>query len=213
MSTRLLSRLPSLTARRTPFSTRFFSSSPPASVSPQPPVRAQVISSPIESLRHHDDAVVVPGGWLLKDAQKLKNKVVLITGSGDLDGFGGKLALEAAHYGAKVVVSHSSEQGVAAVVEEIMKRGGYVVFLFFILFLSPSSELIAFLTQNCYRHFLRLLELLRTAEAFRASFFPLLTSPSCAHFLTAAELRHALLRSNRRSRFCSWRRQECAVLL
>jgi NAD(P)-dependent dehydrogenase (short-subunit alcohol dehydrogenase family) len=79
---------------------------------------------------------------LLKDAKKLKNKVVLITGSGDLEGFGGKLALEAAHYGAKVVVSDSSEQGVAAVVEEIQQRGGCVVFLFSSFLLLRTHSLL-----------------------------------------------------------------------
>lgn len=97
---------------------------------------------------------------MLKDAKKLKNKVVLITGSGDLDGFGGKLALEAAHYGAKVVVSDSNEEGVDAVVEEIQKRGGCVVFLsyssFFLLRtnslldteLLPASLAISLTTSN-----------------------------------------------------------------
>ncbi|GAA6037964.1 hypothetical protein JCM8097_009512 [Rhodosporidiobolus ruineniae] len=81
-------------------------------------LRRQAFSSP------SNDAVALSSDELLKDAQKLKGKVVLITGAGTFDGFGGQMALAAAKYGAKVVVSDLNEEGVWDVVREITDRGG-----------------------------------------------------------------------------------------
>ncbi|GAA5884483.1 hypothetical protein JCM6882_005269 [Rhodosporidiobolus microsporus] len=81
-------------------------------------IRRQAFSSP------KNDAEDFRTDALFKDAAKLKGKVVLITGAGNLLGFGGQLALKAASYGAKVVVSDLREEGVLSVVKEIEMRGG-----------------------------------------------------------------------------------------
>jgi hypothetical protein len=127
MSNPLLNRLIALATFRTQ-TARTISSS-----QPRPAAVVDAVDTVIGDVK-------VPGGWLLSDAKKLQNKVVLIAGTGRLDGFAGQLAVEAAHYGAKVVVGESSETGRGEVVGAIKANGGCV--------LSPSSDLDVCITDS-----------------------------------------------------------------
>jgi NAD(P)-dependent dehydrogenase (short-subunit alcohol dehydrogenase family) len=149
--------------------------------------RANVLEEELGALRRNafkspaNDAVPLSTEQLLADGAKLKDKVVLITGSGSLEGFGGRLALKAAGYGAKVVVSDLKAEGVEKVVQKIKETGGCVVIFLFLLFLGPSFPLPSSasgadlsLEQNCDRHRLRRHRL----EPATGSLRPFLLSPA-----------------------------------
>ncbi|GAA6019479.1 hypothetical protein JCM10207_001402 [Rhodosporidiobolus poonsookiae] len=81
-------------------------------------LRRQAFSSP------KNDAQELALSRLLASGSKLENKVVIITGAGQLTGFGGQYALAAAGFGAKVVVSDMRQEGVDSVVQKIQAHGG-----------------------------------------------------------------------------------------
>lgn len=119
--------------------------------------RANVLEEELGALRRNafkspaNDAVALSTEQLLADGAKLKNKVVLITGSGSLDGFGGRLALKAAGYGAKVVVSDLKAEGVEKVVQKIKEARGYVVISSFSpLFCLPFPSLLRHAALTCH---------------------------------------------------------------
>lgn len=139
MLSRLAPRLFIAAPQYLPRSARLFSSSSfPRAVPSDDPVDAH-LGTPLTRLddaffRRNafstpgSEAVACQSGWLLANASKLKNKVVLITGVGGLDSLGGQLAVKlATKYGAKVVVSDSTEEGIVETVLEIHKAGGYVL--------------------------------------------------------------------------------------
>ncbi|GAA5868707.1 hypothetical protein JCM8547_003790 [Rhodosporidiobolus lusitaniae] len=118
-----------------PSSRSFFSPPPPLPAEVAPLKSAQqhflpVVHEELGSLRRQafsspaNDARAYSAEELLAEGEKLRDKVVLVTGAGSLQGFGGQVALKAASYGAKVVVSDVREDAAVKVQKEIEKMGG-----------------------------------------------------------------------------------------